>query len=102
MKTSEDPVDHARTTRSHAGETMTDIGNMPALAVLSVSLVLFVTSLVAFATYRAGIGMILGGSAAVGFVIGLAWLALEHRRVRRIEDRWYAEHPDEVRQPPNS
>ena len=31
---------------------------------------------------------------AAGFVIGGVWLAPEHVRVRRIEQRWYAEHPD--------
>ena len=29
--TAEDPVDHARTTRPHAGESMKDTANMPAL-----------------------------------------------------------------------
>jgi hypothetical protein len=31
-------------------------------------------------------------------VVGLAWLAVEHRRIRRIADRWYAEHPEVKRQ----
>jgi hypothetical protein len=35
-------------------------------------------------------------------VLGLAWLAVEHRRIRRIADRWYAEHPEVRRQRPAS
>jgi hypothetical protein len=35
-------------------------------------------------------------------VMGLVWLAVEHRRVRRIFDRWYLEHPDVSRQRPAS
>jgi hypothetical protein len=31
MKSPKDPVDHARTTRPHAGELMTDTKEMPAL-----------------------------------------------------------------------
>lgn len=32
--------------------------------------------------------------AAVSTAVGAMWIALEHRRVRRIETRWLAEHPD--------
>jgi hypothetical protein len=35
-------------------------------------------------------------------VLGLIWLAFEHRRIRRIADRWYAEHPEVSRQRPCS
>jgi len=35
-------------------------------------------------------------------VIGLLWLAIEHKRVRSIEDRWFAEHPEAHRQRPSS
>ncbi len=67
MKSPKDPIDHARTTRPHAGESMTDTRNIPAL-----------------------------------IVIGLAWLAVEHRRIRSIEERWYAEYPEAHRQRPSS
>ena len=79
MKSPKDPVDHARTTRPHAGESMTDTKNMPALT-----------------------GLAFIAIAAAGFVVGLAWLAVEHRRVRNIEERWYAEHPAAHRQWPSS
>ena len=99
--TGEDPVDHARTTRPHAGESMKDTANMPALVLIGVALVLFVACLMAFATRNHDVGLTLAGLAAGGFVIGLG-LAVEHRRVRGIEKRWYAEHPDALRQRPST
>ncbi|MGV9800809.1 protein UsfY [Mycobacterium sp. NPDC003449] len=102
MKGPEDPVDHARTTRPHAGESMNDNRNMPALALIGISLVIFVGCLVAFATGNPGVGLILATLAAVGLAGGGLWLMIAHRRVRHIEERWYAEHPGVLRQSPSS
>ncbi|MHC9291476.1 protein UsfY [Mycobacterium sp. LTG2003] len=102
MKGPKDPVDHARTTRPHAGESMKDNVIMPALIVIGLALVLFVGCLAAFASGHPDVGLTVGGMSAVGFVIGSLWLALEHLRVRRIEDRWYADHPGVMRQGPSS
>ncbi|MGV0816028.1 protein UsfY [Mycolicibacterium boenickei] len=97
-----DPVDHARTTRPHAGESMKDNVIMPALVLILVSLVLFVGTLAAFATGHPDVGLTVGALSAAGFIIGSLWLALEHMRVRRIEDRWYSDHPGALRQRPSS
>jgi hypothetical protein len=102
MKSPEDPVDHSRTTRPHAGESMTDTKNMPALVVIGLALVCFVGSLAAFATSHHATGLAFASIAAVGVVIGMLWLAIEHRRVRGPEERWYAEHPDAQRQRPST
>ncbi len=102
MKGPRDPVDHARTTRPHAGESMKDNVIMPALVVILVALVLFVGTLAAFATGNSGVGLTVGTLSAAGFLIGSMWLALEHLRVRRIEDRWYTDHPGVMRQRPSS
>ena len=102
MKSPKDPVDHARTTRPHAGESMTDTRNMPALIVIGVALVCFVGGLAAHATGHHSTGLMFGSFSAAGLVIGLVWLAVEHRRGRNIEERWYAEHPDAHRQRPSS
>jgi hypothetical protein len=102
MKSPQDPVDHSRTTRPHAGESMTDTKNMPALIVIGLALVSFVGALAAFATSHHDTGLLFSSIAAVGFVAGVAWLVVEHRRVRGIEERWYAEHPDAFRQRPSS
>ena len=48
MKGPKDPVDHARTTRPHAGESMKDNKIMPGLVVIGLSLVSFVAALSAF------------------------------------------------------
>ncbi len=62
----------------------------------------FVGSLAAFATSHHDTGLVFASIAAAGFVIGMLWLAIEHRRVRGIEERWYAEHPAAHRQRPSS
>jgi hypothetical protein len=38
--------------------------------------------------------MTAGVVAVLVTVCGLVWLAVEHRRIRRIANRWYAEHPE--------
>jgi archaellum biogenesis protein FlaJ (TadC family) len=102
MKGPKDPVDHARTTRPHAGESMKDNKIMPALIVIGMALVLFVGCLAAFATTHQDVGLTLAALSGAGFVVGAGWLGAEHMRVRRIEERWYAEHPDAERQRPSS
>jgi uncharacterized membrane protein len=102
MKSPKDPVDHARTTRPHAGETMKDTKNMPALVLLGVALVVFVSSLAAFGSGHASVGVVLICVAAGVFIVSIAWFLIEHRRVRGIEERWHAEHPDAQRQRPSS
>lgn len=102
MKGPKDPVDHARTTRPHAGESMKDNKNMPGLIVIGVALVLFVSALAAHGVGHHGVGIGLGSGSAALFIIGGGWLLVAHLRVRKVEDRWYAEHPDAVRQRPNS
>jgi hypothetical protein len=102
MKSPKDPVDHARTTRPHAGETMKDTKNMPALILLGFALVTFVSSLAAFGSGHPDVGVTLALISAGLFVVSLGWFVIEHLRVRRIEERWYAEHPDAERQRPSS
>lgn len=102
MKGPDDPVDHTRTTRPHAGEAMKDNRNMPALVLVGLGVVMFVACLAGFATGNTGVGVVLAILAAVGLLAGGLWLAIAHLRVRRIEERWYAEHPEVIRQAPNS
>ncbi len=102
-KTPKDPpVDHARTTRPHAGESMKDTKNMPGLILIGLALVLFVSALAAHGAGHHTVGIGLGSGSAVLLVIGGGWLLAEHLRVRKIEERWYAEHPDAERQRPSS
>ena len=102
MKGPKDPVDHSRTTRRHAGESMKDNKIMPGLIVIGLALVSFVACLAAFATEHSDVGLMTAMLAVAGFIIGGGWLLVEHQRVRRIEERWHSEHPDARRQRPSS
>ena len=98
----DDPVDHERTFRRHAGETVTHGANAPGVYGVIVAAGALVIGLCAFAT-----GHIVAGSTAVilAAVLGAAsaaWLARSHRKVRDAELRWHAENSDEPAPPPSS
>lgn len=100
--TSNDPVDHARTTRQHAGETMKNGMNAPGLLLLAGAIVAMVVALAAYATGNATAGLAATAVSAVGFLGGGGWLFTAHRRVRKMELRWLADHPQADAQPPAS
>jgi hypothetical protein len=58
--------------------------------------------LAAFGTGHHNEGMTTGVLAVVAMTVGLAWLAIEHRRVRRLEEQWHRAHPEVQRQRPAS
>lgn len=93
-----DPVDHLRTTRPLAGESLIDVWHWPGYLMVVAGVIGGVGSLAAFGTGHHAEGMTAGVAAIVVAVIGLAWLAIEHRRIRRVANRWYAEHPEVRRQ----
>lgn len=100
--TSRDPVDHARTTRQHAGETMKAGVNAPGLIAVGIGIVAFVVGLFSFAngsTVAGIVGVVLGVLLGAG---GLIWLAMAHRKVREIEKDWRREHPEKHMEPPTS
>jgi FtsH-binding integral membrane protein len=97
-----DPVDHVRTTRSHAGESMIDVLRWPGYLLVVAGVIAVVGSLAAFGTGHQAQGMATGIVAVATMTFGLVWLAIEHRRVRRIEERWHDAHPDVRRQRPAS
>jgi membrane associated rhomboid family serine protease len=100
--TSRDPVDHARTTRQHAGETMKNGVNGPGLILLAIAVVAMVTSLALFAMGNSSNGMVAAVVAVAAAAVGGVWVYLAHRRVREKEARWLAEHPEAPAQPPTS
>jgi hypothetical protein len=81
---------------------MIDNKIMPALIVIGLALVSFVGCLAAFATGHPDVGLTFAVLSMAGFTVGGVWLAIEHTRVRHIEERWYAEHPNVLRQRPSS
>jgi putative Ca2+/H+ antiporter (TMEM165/GDT1 family) len=82
-------------------ETMKDTKNLPALILLGIAIAAFVGALAATASGHGDVGAILGGISAVVFIVSGVWFLIEHRRVRGIEERWHAEHPDTSRQTPS-
>lgn len=94
-----DPVDHLRTTRPLAGESLIDVLHWPGYLLMVAGVIGGVASLAAFGSGHHAEGMTAGVVAISLAVVGLAWLTVEHRRIRRIADRWYAEHPEVRRQP---
>jgi hypothetical protein len=100
--TSKDPVDHARTTRQHAGETMKNGVNAPGLILLAIAVVAMVVSLATFASGHSSVGVTAAVVAVVAAAVGGGWVYLVHMRVRRKEARWLAEHPQAHAEPPTS
>ena len=100
--TSHDPVDHARTTRQHAGETMKNGVNAPGLVTMAVGVVALVVGLASFASGNVATGAVCAGIAVLAWIVGGSWLWLTHRRVRQQELRWAEQHPHAEAQPPTS
>jgi hypothetical protein len=91
--THHDPVDHSRTHNQHAGESMIDVYFWPGFFLLAMGLVALVGCLAA-AAYKHHEWLLTTGVIALASVAaGSAWIAVERRRVRRIEARWMAVHP---------
>ena len=97
--TAEDPVDHARTTRQNAGESMKNGYNAPGLILVGLGVVSVFVALFGFATRHASVGIGVAVLAALLFVGGLGWVLLVHRRVRQRHGEWLRAHPGADPQP---
>ena len=100
--TSRDPVDHSRTARQHAGETMKAGVNAPGLIGVALGVLAFVVGLAGFATGTSTTGIIGFVLAVVLIGGGLAWLAFTHRKVHERQIAWHREHPEVPYEPPTS
>lgn len=92
--TSNDPIDHHRTTQPLAGETMKNTAKMPGLLLVAIAVVAFVVCLASFAERAVGVGI---GAAIVMLLTAgaaLAWLTMEARRVREVQRDWRRTHRD--------
>ena len=89
------PVDHSRTTQPHAGESFIDTLWLPGLLLIGVGIVLIAGTVAATAYGRSDLSMTLGLIAGALVTAGALAIALEHHRVKRVEQRWLAEHPDQ-------
>lgn len=97
-----DPIDHLRTTRPLAGESLIDVLHWPGYLLIVAGVIGGCASLAAFGSGHHNEGMTAGVTAIAITVVGLVWLAVEHRRIRRLCERWYSEHPEVIRQRPAS
>jgi uncharacterized membrane protein YcjF (UPF0283 family) len=95
--THHDPTDHSRTTQPHAGIAMKDNFFWPGFILLAVAVCGMISTVTAAAyghyEWLATTVLI----AVLGTVAGALWLVVELRRVTRIEEQWYAAHPDSGR-----
>jgi zinc transporter ZupT len=88
-----DPVDHSRTTQPHAGESFIDTLWWPGLLLLALGIVAIAGFVAAAAYSRDGIPMVLGLIAGALVTAGALLITVEHHRVKRVEQRWMADHP---------
>ncbi|CAN5536299.1 protein UsfY [soil metagenome] len=98
----EDPVDHVRTTRKHAGQNLKNTAAFPALIAIGVGVVALFIGLFGFASGQVVLGVV---SVVVSVLLaagGFSWLSRERRRVRRVEADYVAQHPDADIQTPSS
>lgn len=89
-----DPVDHSRTTQPHAGESFIDTLWLPGLALIMLGTVTIAGFLAATAYHRSELQLPLAFIAGALVTAGAILITLEHRRVKRVEDLWLAEHPN--------
>lgn len=97
-----DPVDHQRTFRQHAGETVTNGANAPGLAGSAGAVLALIVGLFALATRHFSVGVTAVVLAAVLGAASAVWLARTHRKVREAELAWHAANSDEPAPPPSS
>jgi hypothetical protein len=73
---------------------MTDVVSWPGYAFIAAAVLALVGSLAAFGSGHHSTGLVAAGIAVVVAVLGALWLMTEYRRLRGIEERWRAEHPE--------
>jgi hypothetical protein len=89
-----DPVDHARTTRQRAGESVKDAAKMPGLLLIGLGVVAMAICMGGFAIRQPGWGVVAAIVALLSVGAGLAWMNMEGRRIRNRERRWVDQHHD--------
>lgn len=81
----DDPVDRNRTTRPRTGEAIKDTAKTPGIVLLGAGVVAFAICLASFALRQIGLGVAAVAVALLAAGAGLAWLAMERRRLRAVE-----------------
>ena len=89
-----DPVDHSRTTQPHAGESFIDTLWLPGLGLIALGIVTIAGFVFATAYHRADLQLPLGLLPGALVTAGALVITFEHLRVKRVEQRWLADHPE--------
>ena len=92
--TSRDPIDHHRTTRARAGESLKSGAKTPGLFLLAMGVVAFVICLAGFAHGSVTFGIAAAVVALLAVGAGFAWLGMESRRIRDAQQQWRDVHHD--------
>lgn len=90
--TSRDPIDHHRTTRARAGESMKSGLKTPGFLLLGAGLVAFVICLASFAQRAVAVGVTGAAIALLASGAGFAWLGMDSRRIRQVQGEWSNAH----------
>jgi hypothetical protein len=85
-------VDHDWTTRQGAA-SLRGSGRSPGLVVVTAAVLAFVVCVTNFAVGEADTGVAAAIIGLLAFGAGLAWLAMDRRRVRDAEREWPMSHP---------
>ncbi|OJZ74227.1 hypothetical protein BRW65_10405 [Mycobacterium paraffinicum] len=81
--------DHARTSRREAAA---DVERTPGLVIVGAAALAFVVCVSTFALGEAGAGVAAAIVALLALGAGLAWLAMDGRRIRQAEREWPIGH----------
>jgi Flp pilus assembly protein TadB len=90
---SRDLVDHDRTSRRYADESVQDSERSPGLVVVAAAALAFVVCVTNFALGEVSAGIAAAIVALLAFGAGLDWLAMDRRRIRQAEREWFISHP---------
>ncbi|AFM18867.1 hypothetical protein Mycch_4148 [Mycolicibacterium chubuense NBB4] len=99
---SHDPVDHARTYRQHAGETVKAGANAPGLILTGLGVLTLAIGLFSFANGSRPAGVVGVILAVILIPSGLLWLALRHRKEQKKQLDWHRANPEAPYEPPTS
>ncbi|MEB4207725.1 LapA family protein [Mycobacterium sp. 94-17] len=86
--TSNDPVDHQRTSRPLVGQALKSPAKEPALLLMAVGLAAYGICLAGFAYGQYQAGVVAAAISLLAMAMGGAWLWKEARRVRKLESDW--------------
>ncbi len=92
--TSRDPIDHHRTTRARAGESLKSGAKTPGLFLMVTGVAAFVIGLAAFAHGSVAVGVCAAIVALLAVGAGFAWLGMESRRIRDVQRQQSVAHAD--------